>query len=116
LSGSTTAGGSVGSYGDQNWLIHAWRWENGRFTDLEPPGGLQAEASEIDNRGRIVGRYLDATPKLRSFLLDHGRYVPIDAPGRCDTAVLGINDRGQILIAAAGTTDCTTCPPEGGTS
>jgi uncharacterized membrane protein len=104
----------VGSYGDEAGLIHAWKWEDGRFTDVEPPGGLQAEASEIDNRGRIIGRYLDATPKLRSFLLDRGVYKPIDAPGRCDTAASGLNDRGEIVIAAAGTTDGTTCPPPAG--
>jgi uncharacterized membrane protein len=100
----------VGSYGDEAGLIHAWKWEHGRFTDLEPPGGLQAEASEIDNRGRIVGRYVDSTPKLRSFMLYRGRYTRLDAPGRCDTAAVGLNDRGQIVIAAAGTTDGTTCP------
>jgi uncharacterized membrane protein len=104
----------VGAYGDDAGLIHAWAWEAGRFTDVEPPGGLQAEASEINDRGQIVGRLLDATPKLRSFLLDRGRYTRIDAPGRCDTAALGLNDRGQIVIAAAGTTDGTTCPPQGG--
>jgi uncharacterized membrane protein len=103
----------VGSYGDDAGLIHAWAWTDGRFTDITPPGGLQSEASEIDNRGRIVGRYLDATPKLRSFLLERGRYTRIDVPGRCDTAAFGLNDRGQIVIAAAGTTDGTTCPPPG---
>jgi uncharacterized membrane protein len=104
----------VGSYGDEAGLIHAWKWEDGRFTDIEPPGGLQAEASEIDNRGRVIGRYLDATPKLRSFLLYRGRYKRIDAPGRCDTAAFGLNDRGQIVIAAAGSTDGSTCPPQEG--
>jgi uncharacterized membrane protein len=104
----------VGSYGDDAGLIHAWAWEDGRFTDVEPPGGLQAEASEINERGQIVGRYLDATPKLRSFILERGRFERIDAPGRCDTAAVGLNDRGQIVIAAAGTTDGTTCPPQGG--
>jgi uncharacterized membrane protein len=102
----------VGSYGDQDGLIHAWKWEHGRFTDIEPRGARQSEASEIDNRGRIVGRYLDTSPTLRSFLLDHGRYRPIDAPGRCDTAAFGLNDRAQIVIAAAGTTDGSTCPPQ----
>ena len=106
----------VGSYGDNAGLIHAWRWEDGEFTDLEPPGGLQAEASEIDERGRIIGRYLDATPKLRSFLLERGRYTRIDVPTRCDTAAFGLNDRGQIVIAAAGTTDGSTCPQQGGNS
>jgi uncharacterized membrane protein len=108
--GADDRGRLVGSYGDEAGLIHAWKWEDGRFTDIQPPGGLQAEASDIDDRGRIIGRYLDATPKLRSFLLQRGRYKRIDAPGRCDTAALGLNDRGQILIAAAGTTDGTTCP------
>jgi hypothetical protein len=52
----------------------------------------------------------------RSFLFHRGRYTRIDAAGRCDTAAFGINDRGQILIAAAGTTDGTTCPPPGSAS
>ena len=85
-----------------------------RFTDLEPPGGLQAAANQINNRGQIVGVYLDSTPKLRSFLADPGRFTRIDAPGRCDTAAVGINDRGQIAVAATGTTDGSTCPPPGG--
>jgi uncharacterized membrane protein len=106
----------VGSYGDDAGVVHAWAWTDGGFTDLNPPGGLLAEASEIDNRGRIIGRYVDATPKLRSFLYERGRYTRIDLPGRCDTAAFGLNDRGQIVIAAAGTTDGTTCPPPGGGS
>jgi uncharacterized membrane protein len=104
----------VGSYGDDAGTIRAWKWEDGDFTTIHPPGALLSEASEINNRGRIVARYLDATPKLRSFLLDRGRLTRIDAPDRCDTAALGLNDRGQILIAAAGTTDGSTCPPQGG--
>jgi uncharacterized membrane protein len=106
----------VGSYGDGAGTIRAWKWEDGEFTTIHPPGALHSEASEINNRGRIVGRYVDATPKLRSFLLDRGRLTRIDAPDRCDTAALGLNERGQILIAAAGTTDGTTCPGEGGAS
>jgi uncharacterized membrane protein len=112
VQGIDDRGRLVGAYGDEAGLIHAWKWERGRFTDIEPPGGLQAAANEIDNQGRIVGVYLDATPKLRSFLLARGRYKRIDAPGRCDTAASGLNDRGQIVIAAAGTTDGTTCPPQ----
>jgi uncharacterized membrane protein len=106
----------VGSYGDDAGAIRAWRWEDGRFTTIHPPGALHSEASEIDDRGRIVGRYVDATPKLRSFLLDRGRLTRIDAPDRCDTAAFGLNDRGQIVIAAAGTTDGSTCPPQAGGS
>jgi hypothetical protein len=101
----------VGSYGDDRGIIRAWAWKHGRFTTIHPRFGLQSEASQIDDRGRIVGRYVD--PDLRSFLLERGRYVRIDVPRRCDTAALSINDRGQILIAAAGTTDGTTCPPQG---
>jgi hypothetical protein len=104
----------VGSYADEHGLLHAWKWERGRFTDAEPPGAVGSEASEINNRGQIVGRYLDARPKLISFLYERGRYTRIEATGRCDTAAYGISDRGRILIAAAGTTDGTTCPPQGG--
>lgn len=116
VQGINDRGRLVGAYGDEDGLIHAWKWERGRFTDIEPPGGLQAAANEIDDRGRIVGVYLDATPKLRSFMLRRGGYKPIDASGRCDTAALGLNDRGQIVIAAAGTTDGTTCPASGSSS
>jgi uncharacterized membrane protein len=104
----------VGSYGDDAGTIRAWKWDGGEFTTIHPPGALHSEASEINNRGRIVGRYVDATPKLRSFQLDRGRLKRIDAPGRCDTAAFGLNDRGQVVIAAPGTTDGTTCPPQGG--
>ena len=104
----------VGSYGDDAGTLRAWKWEDGEFTTIHPPGALHSEASQINDRGRIVGRYLDPTPKLRSFLLDRGRLTRIDAPGRCDTAAFGLNDRDQILIAAPGTTDGSTCPPQGG--
>jgi hypothetical protein len=113
VQGIDDRGRLVGAYGDDDGVIHAWAWEQGRFTDLEPPGGLQAAANQINDRGQIVGVYLDSTPKLRSFLFERGRYTRIDAPGRCDTAAYGINDRGQIGIAAAGTTDGSTCPPPG---
>ena len=104
----------VGSYGDDAGTIRAWKWEGRRVHDHPPAGRSPLRGHEINNRGRIVGRYLDATPKLRSFLLDRGRLRRIDAPDRCDTAGPGLNDRGQSLIAAAGTTDGSTCPPQGG--
>jgi probable HAF family extracellular repeat protein len=113
VNGIDDRGRLVGAWGDENGQIHAWRWENGRFTDLEPPGGLQVAANQINNRGQILGVYLDGRPKLVSFLYERGRYRRIEAPGRCDTAAVGINDRGRILIAAAGTTDGSTCPPQG---
>jgi uncharacterized membrane protein len=102
----------VGAYGDDAGLIHAWTFKHGRFTDLEPPGGVQMAANQINERGQIVGVYLDARPKLVSFLYERGRYTKIEAPNRCDTAAYGLNDRGQIGIAAAGTTDGTTCLPQ----
>jgi uncharacterized membrane protein len=104
----------VGSYGDDAGTLRAWKWEDGEFTTIHPPGALHSEASEINNRGQVVGRYVDPTPKLRSFLLDRGRLKPIDVPDRCDTSALGLNDRDQILIPAPGTTDGSTCPPQGG--
>jgi len=107
--GINDRGQLVGSYGNDRGTIRAWAWKHGRFTTIHPRFGLQSEASQINDRGRIVGRYVD--PRLRSFLLERGRYTRIDVPRRCDTAVLSINDRGQILIATAGTTDGTTCPP-----
>jgi uncharacterized membrane protein len=107
--GINDRGQLVGSYGDDRGIIRAWAWKRGRFITIHPRFGLQSEASQIDNHGRIVGRYID--PDLRSFLLERGKYTRIDVPNRCDTAALDINDRGQILIAAAGTTDGTTCPP-----
>jgi uncharacterized membrane protein len=116
VQGIDDRGRLVGAYGDDAGRIHAWRWDDGRFTDLQPPGGVQMAANEINNRGQIVGVYLDARPKLVSFLYERGQYTRIEVPNRCDTAAYGINDRGQIGIAAAGTTDGTTCPAQGGSS
>jgi hypothetical protein len=62
----------------------------------------------------FVTVHLDPTPELRSILLDRGRLTRIDAPELCDTAAFDLNDRGQVVIAGAGTTDGSTCPPQGG--
>jgi uncharacterized membrane protein len=94
--------------------LHGFLWQIGRYTKFDVPGSTTTVAYEINNRGLIVGVYLDARPKLVSFLYKRGRYTRIEAPGRCDTAAVGLNERGQILIAAAGTTDGSTCPPQGG--
>ncbi len=109
--GLNDRGQLVGAYGDAQGLIHAWEWQDGRFTDLSVPGDPQAIATQISNRGRVIGVYLDKRPKLVGFTYERGRYRTIEAPGRCDTAPYGLNDRDQILIAAAGSTDGTTCPP-----
>jgi uncharacterized membrane protein len=110
--GLNDRGRLVGSVGDEQGILHAWSWEKGRFTDLTLPGDPQAIATQVDNRGRIIGVFQDDRPKLLSFTYERGRYRTIEAAGRCDTAAYGLNERGQILLAAAGTTDGTTCPPQ----
>jgi hypothetical protein len=91
--------------------------DRGVFRPLpDVPGAAVTTHLRNNNRGQVVGSYSDGTPRLRGFLMHGRRVTRIDVPGATATLPLGINDRGQILIAAAGTTDGTTCPPEGGTS
>jgi hypothetical protein len=116
LVGINDDGWTVGSYGDDAGILHAFvRDPSGAFMTIDPPGALAgAEASNINARRQIVGRYQDATPKLLSFFLEApaAEFVTLDALGRCDTAAFDIDDRGRILIAPTGTTDGTTCPQD----
>jgi uncharacterized membrane protein len=107
VQGINDRGDVVGSYFDGE-VTHAFILRRGRYTDIDPPPGLFAEAGDVNNRGQVVGRYGvlvdEATAKLRGFLWDKGNLTDIpDAPGdRCDTVASGINERGQILIPAPG--------------
>jgi hypothetical protein len=92
--------------------------ERGVFGPLpDVPDALQTTHLRDNNRGHVVGAYVDDSDgalRQRGFLMRGRDVTRIDVPGALVTLPLGINDRSQIGIAAAGTTDGTTCPPQGG--
>jgi uncharacterized membrane protein len=86
--------------------IHAFRWDDGRYTRLDAPRARSTAAHGIDNGGRIVGEVKDAAGQIRGFVRSRGRYTLVDGPGdRSDTIAVDVNNRGDVLIPAPGTLD-----------
>jgi probable HAF family extracellular repeat protein len=83
---------------------HSFLWDSGRVTRLpDPPGSVQTQALDINNRGQIVGIYSDSRRRQHGFLFERGRYTTLDAPRPINTYAMGnvasnINDRGEIVI------------------
>ena len=116
-------GQAVGCYADANGTYHGFRYDNGLYTKIDPPGGADTPdfattcAFGINNRGQVVGQYVDAASVLHGYLWEPKRgFGSIDPPGGagsacaelphggrvCGTIATNINDRGQILLPAPG--------------
>ena len=82
----------------------------------QEPFAAAGDASATESGRRVAPRVLPpAGVSNASLLLEKGVFRPLpDVPGALQTTHLRNNNRGQIVIAAAGTTDGTTCPPQGG--
>lgn len=73
--------------------------DDGDFTTLDFPGGVQTFPLDINNRRQVVGAYLDPAIRQHGFLLDRRDYTTIDPPRTPNGVAPGINDRGQIAVA-----------------
>jgi uncharacterized membrane protein len=78
---------------------HAFVWDRGRVTILDPPDTVYApNAYSINDRGQIVGVRIDRSGNQIGFLRQpDGRYVTLDPPGAAQNKASGINDRGQVV-------------------
>jgi probable HAF family extracellular repeat protein len=83
---------------------HAVLWRDGVVTDLGTLGGLQSQALDIDNRGRVVGWARlanpdDGSPSLsrHAFLWEAGTMRDIDTFGGDESIAFAINDSGQVV-------------------
>ena len=64
----------AGFYADTSFVIHGYRWKNGKFTTIDYPGAQQVPfagtyAGGINNRGDIAGIYNDRQGFSHGFLL-----------------------------------------------
>ena len=76
------------------------------YTELLPPGWIDAFASGINDSGAVVGSGHYGTGYSKGFLYNAGGYTDIIPPGWIDAYAYRINDSGAVVgYGYAGTTD-----------
>jgi hypothetical protein len=93
----------VGYYVDTGGRTFGWRYDEGRFTDINDPladssvGGTQP-ISLSDNGREVVGAYADATGLFHGFTLRGGQYTTLDVPfaGASGTFAQGVDNAGLV--------------------
>jgi probable HAF family extracellular repeat protein len=91
------AGVVVGSARTASYDLHAFRWEDGRMTDLQPQPGVYSEAIEVNRHGVVTGTVTDGAGQ-RAVVWACGRTIELGIDGT-GTAI-GINDRNQVVSRA----------------
>src|SRR5436190_9145620 len=81
----------VGTVGD-----HAFLYENGLMTILNPLQSSAAQATAINNRGQVVGGCVSAD-FVQGFVDERGTFTGIIARNSPYTFASGINERGQVV-------------------
>ena len=101
--GATTLSGSS----------HAFLFENGTITDIDPFGGLgpgfsESHADAVNNRGEVVGSGLNSDGVFHGFLYRSGNVIDLGTlPGGRNSYAVGINQSGSIVgMADVPTDDC----------
>jgi uncharacterized membrane protein len=109
LEGINSRGEIIGAYIDcvnpYPFNGHNFLWNNGTFTDIDPPGCLgdgnfASTEMGINEQGDVVGTCIDSTGFYHGFRLSNGSYTLLDAPGSIGgggTAAAGINPKGDII-------------------
>jgi hypothetical protein len=97
--GLNDSGIAAGFYTDGNGLNHAYvvNQKSHKFQELTPPGGNNALATGINNKGDVVGFFTASSGAVVGFLLRHGNYTEFEYPGSTNTTPLGVNDSDQIV-------------------
>ncbi len=74
--------------------------DGGRLVRIDGPGGRQAQALGINNRGQVVGEYQTPDGRYHGFRWEHGRITTIDTPGAAGTSLVDINDVARSSVPA----------------
>jgi len=97
-SSCTVAGWCVSTSGTD--IGFTWD-KNGKFVDVNYPGGIGTEPTGINDKGDLVGLYFDSAGAQHGFLKKAGgSYQTIDVPSETSAAAWGINNAGQITVYA----------------
>jgi hypothetical protein len=100
------AGEVVGGYLLEHFLDstqHAFRWNGGELTTIDPPeADVAYSASLINSSGLVVGEFRKILPPPllgppHIFLAENRVSTPIDFPGSTSTSAAGLNDGGEII-------------------
>ena len=86
-------GAIVGYYATSSHTAQAFRYVNGKFTDIGPAGSTGSQATGINDHGDISGNFGDSKGS-HGFLLKGGKYYTQDVPGAQATLGGGINNAG----------------------
>src|SRR4029077_13124363 len=79
---------------------HAFVWNKGAFTTLDPPGSTRSQGGFINAKGEAVGTFRDANQKRHGFIWRKGIFTTFNVPDDdplLGTVAMGINDIGQIV-------------------
>jgi probable HAF family extracellular repeat protein len=94
--GINNSGDIVGWFLFYNGGSHAFLYQDGAYTTIDPPGSTDAIPAAINNGGQVIGIYRALDGSGHGFLYSAGTYTMIDFPGGIDTQPLIIQDSGQI--------------------
>ena len=72
-------------------------YANSTYTEIHPPGAVDAEATGINGRGFITGWYTNVNGNTQSFYLQGGTYYPFSYPGAEATYANSLNTQEQVV-------------------
>jgi probable HAF family extracellular repeat protein len=93
----------LGDGNDSNGLHKGFIYSGGQYTELLPPGWINARFYFINNNEEVVGE-VDCGSGLakfkRGFIYRDGEYTFFVPDGMSDISVTGINDSGEVVGSA----------------
>lgn len=72
-------------------------WADYSYVEILPPGWLEAEASDINDKGTVVGSGIDGDNNMRGFIYSRGTYKTLIPPDWERSFVQGINNRDEVV-------------------
>lgn len=87
----------VGQYGDATGNAHSFLFENGLYTNVDPPNARSSSAQGINDNGDIAGTYADFAGSTHGYLIHLGVFTAIDFPGAAATVVNRMNSSGDMV-------------------
>jgi len=100
-------GVAAGYYGDANYALHGFVWQNGLVQVVDYPGAIGTELTGVNNRGIAFGTYWDSKYNTYTFTysIANATWTVLPAiPGTWQDlfGYGGINDRGEATGCAFG--------------